>query len=557
MLGFIAFAVLLIWLSTLDNKVKKLERKLKNDLPDETIEQVSKMQERGISNLEKASQIQNNDYKNSSFWNWLKDNWIMKLGALLLLIGLGWFTTYAFMNNWVGSAGRIFLGMSAGAVFLIIGIMIINRRQNQGEVFLALGSATVLLTTFAARMFYDFFDPFSSLVIMFMSIVFVTFVGVKYKSKYLPLVSLIFAGISPLLTGSSSADYILLFTYLLIIVLGVNWVVVINGQRGLILSSLILVIFYSIPCLFNHYEPLLLFTYIFTIIFFVSNIISILKLENDKLSLNVLAAGINALYLLCSILILGREEFRVLILSSWMLVFAITAFAIFKRTGKKEPFYIYGISSTALLVTATALQLKGETLVIAYTIESVVVSLSAYLATNSMSITRRFSCLLIGPVLLSFVEFLSYIDQSNPFSKQLFSLLILIMALLFMGLFFWRASQRINSSKSLLGTIWINVGAAFGYVTIWVFFQKLFYGADIATTIALMIYTIIALTAYVHGIKGDRKGFRVHGQILVGLVVLRLLLVDVSHMEITGKIITFFLIGLLLIGTAFLEKNKL
>jgi uncharacterized membrane protein len=86
-------------------------------------------------------------------------------------MGFGWLATYAFMNNWVGPAGRIFLGMIAGVIFLIIGTIIVRKRQNQGEVFLALGSATVLVTTYAARVFYHFFDPFSSLGIMFLSIV--------------------------------------------------------------------------------------------------------------------------------------------------------------------------------------------------------------------------------------------------------------------------------------------------------------------------------------------------------------------------------------------------
>ncbi|MDD4358630.1 MAG: DUF2339 domain-containing protein, partial [Candidatus Pacebacteria bacterium] len=163
-----------------------------------TIEQVPKMQEYN-SHLEEDINAQQSIAKNNTFWNWLKENWIMKLGALLLLIGFGWLATYAFMNNWIGPAGRIFLGMIAGVTFLIIGTMVIRKHQNQGEVFLALGSATVMITTYAARVFYDFFDPFSSLSIMFLSIVFVIFVGVKYKSKYLPIISLIFAGLAPLL----------------------------------------------------------------------------------------------------------------------------------------------------------------------------------------------------------------------------------------------------------------------------------------------------------------------------------------------------------------------
>jgi len=45
--------------------------------------------------------------------NWLKTDWPMKLGALMLLIGIGWATTYAFMNNLIGPYGKNHAGDSS------------------------------------------------------------------------------------------------------------------------------------------------------------------------------------------------------------------------------------------------------------------------------------------------------------------------------------------------------------------------------------------------------------------------------------------------------------
>ena len=52
---------------------------------------------------------------------WFKEDWLLKLGALLLLFGFGWFVTYAFLNNWIGPVGRITLGIVAGVGILLLG----------------------------------------------------------------------------------------------------------------------------------------------------------------------------------------------------------------------------------------------------------------------------------------------------------------------------------------------------------------------------------------------------------------------------------------------------
>lgn len=73
---------------------------------------------------------------------------------------------------------------------------------------------------------------------------------------------------------------------------------------------------------------------------------------------------------------------------------------------------------------------------------------------------------------------------------------------------------------------------------------------DTAVMIALAIYTIAGIGAYF-------SGRRVYGGLLLGFVIARLLLVDVWRMELTGRIITFFLVGALLMSTAFLSRKKI
>ena len=55
------------------------------------------------------------------FVRWIREDWLLKLGALLLLVGLSWLASYAFLNNWIGPMGRIALGLVAGTGFIALG----------------------------------------------------------------------------------------------------------------------------------------------------------------------------------------------------------------------------------------------------------------------------------------------------------------------------------------------------------------------------------------------------------------------------------------------------
>ena len=74
--------------------------------------------------------------------------------------------------------------------------------------------------------------------------------------------------------------------------------------------------------------------------------------------------------------------------------------------------------------------------------------------------------------------------------------------------------------------------------------------------ISLVIYTLIGLIAYFFGMKHGWRTLRFYGGILLGFVVGRMILIEVWNMELTGRIITFFIIGTLLVSTAFLGRKK-
>ncbi|MEK7082563.1 MAG: DUF2339 domain-containing protein [Patescibacteria group bacterium] len=495
------------------------------------------------------------------FVGWLKEDWLLKLGALLLLIGFGWLTTYAFLNNWVGPMGRIALGIVAGALFLVLGWWRIKAYIHQGGIFLVLGSTTMLLTIFAAREMYDYFTPLSALAVMFLTTAFVAFISVTYRSKSLALASLILAGIAPLLTNAPTTDYIGLFSYLFVVVLGAIWIVALTGNRELTAAALILVGLYSLPHLFSltlaDRGTLLLFAYAFAGVFFLTNTAGILKLKGKEIIPDLIAAAGNGLFLLAWIMIAAQDEWRSLIISAWMIVFGIGAFLVFKITQRKEPFYVYAGVGIAMLAAATSVELKGATLVIAYTIESGIIALVTYVVLRDIKIAVQASLLLVGPVILSLGSITSRAWMTGVIHKDFFVLFILGLTLLGLGLFFLSLIRKVQDKElHQTNTILLIAGSIYFYVLLWLSLHAGLRNDNTAVMISLVIYTIIGIISYLYGLAHEKRVLQLYGGTLIGFVVGRLLLVDVWKMELAGRIVTFFLVGALLVSTAFLGKKK-
>ncbi|MBI2474154.1 MAG: DUF2339 domain-containing protein [Candidatus Taylorbacteria bacterium] len=491
------------------------------------------------------------------FGAWLREDWLLKLGVLLLLIGFGWLVTYAFLHNWIGPMGRIAFGIICGALIMIFGWWRIAKYVHQGGIFLVLGSTVILMTVTAGQWMYKFFDAYTSLTLMFVSVAFVALASVKFHSRALSIFSLLLAAIAPMFTGVYG-DEVQLFFYLMVIVLGTLWVVAMNGQRALTTTALIIVALYSMPHLGGRSEDVvLLFVYGFAAIFYLANTLGILKNKDDVTADLVTACG-NGLLLLVWIMNAALPEWRSLIIVFWMVAFSAGAFVTLRLTKRLEPFYVYAGIGVAMLASATAAELDGAALVIAYTIESAIIALIIHVITRNTEAAEKSSLLLIGPMLLGLESIFASSWRMSVFHEDFFVLFTLSIVMFILGLYFMQARKlRAPAEGSLdMSTVWIVVGSIYAYILLWLSLHAAIKSDDMATMVSLFVYTAIGLATYILGRTSGRKLLLTYGGILLGFVVGRLLLVEVWHMELSGRIITFFIIGILLISTAFIGRKK-
>ncbi|MEK7538577.1 MAG: DUF2339 domain-containing protein [Patescibacteria group bacterium] len=490
------------------------------------------------------------------FMAWAKEDWLLKLGAFVLLLGFAWFLLAVGLV--LGELGRVTLGLIIGAGILFFGWIRMAKFVRQGSIFLVLGSIVIILASFTATYGYNLFPSEISLFIMFMSSMFVALASVRYRLLPLAFTSLMLASFAPtLLLTSVVPQYVELFVYLFVVTLGVLWVVALTGWRVLTLAALVTFVLYSLPHfgLFSAgaQEAVLLWcAYAFTLLFFIVNTAGILKSQDKDINSDVIAAGINGLLLLAWVVTHVASEWKTLVIVGWMLLFIVVAFVVFSITKRREPFFVYAGVGVVMLAAATATTLDGAPLTIAYIIEGALLPIVAYLITRDRSVSELLSLLMIGPALLSSASIVVNWSSHIPWD-HFFILFLMSGALLILGIFFMLIprNEKETSLKDI-PSVHLIVGSVFAYILIWLSFHAIMTETS-AIMVSLSIYSVIGFIAYAYGNRNEQKLISRYGTVLLTFVAGHLIIIE-SFKD--GNILIFFLVGAVLVATAFIGRKK-
>jgi len=574
-IGFVLMIVVIfISLSRLEKRLNNLENKIAhiktnpNPVPaiplasegDESKLLYGSISKPGI-NLTENIQTEAESGFLDNFIDWVKQDFMVKLGGFLLLLAFGWFVSYSF-THWIGPMGQISISLLAGTAFLLAGTWRIKNFTHQGGIFNIIGATIVLLTVYAAREIYDFFTPETALVLMFMAVTFVAFVSVRYVISWLAVASLIMASIAPLLTNAPAPVVTVVFPYLLAIIIGTLWVVWHTGWTKLILISLVVSYLHSLQFLFARNLPdkdtAIMFAFLLVGIFFAANIVSLVRRRNDgeHIGVHALTALGTALFLFSWIETAVVSEWKSLLYVAWALVFSVGTYVVLTATANYKAFYIYGSTAIALIAIATAAELDGPVLTIAYLMQISALILAAFKLKVGSRLLSHLSWLYSVPLLLS-LDSLNGYRWDGVWHEHFVVVFLVVVLFSLVGMLIYKKSNHDeeNSGKTTAITLLIVSGLYF-MALIWLVLHEVFQSSYLATMIALIIYTIIGIKMFVYGKVHNNSVVKVCGGLLIAFVTARLLLIDIWMMDVVGKIITFLLVGGLLISTAFISKLR-
>jgi uncharacterized membrane protein len=147
----------------------------------------------------------------------LGQKWLLIVGILTMVFGVGYFLKYSFEQGWVGPAGRVAAAYLWGAAFLIAGDRFRKQIERFGLSLIGGGIAVLYFAAFAAFQLYHLFGQAPSFGIMVLITVLAGSLAVYYDTKWLAVLGLIGGFLTPVLLTTGQDNQIALMTYMTIL----------------------------------------------------------------------------------------------------------------------------------------------------------------------------------------------------------------------------------------------------------------------------------------------------------------------------------------------------
>jgi uncharacterized membrane protein len=179
--------------------------------PDPILEEVISIEE-----ADGFCEILDKTCNKTDFESFIAGNLLNRIGALALIIGMGFFLKYAFDQNWINPVVQILIGflVSGG---LLYGASHFNKKEDYkvfAQGLAGAGIAISYLSIFAAYSFYHLFSYPVAFILMMATTILAFFQALKYDSMAVALLGLAGGFMTPFILYSGENNVAGLFTYL-------------------------------------------------------------------------------------------------------------------------------------------------------------------------------------------------------------------------------------------------------------------------------------------------------------------------------------------------------
>lgn len=176
--------------------------------------------------------------------------WLLRLGILILVLGIGFFLQYSIENDLISPVARVGLAAITGMGMLIAGARLLgNRYHLLGQGLLGGGIATLYFSVFAAFNFYELLDQLPAFGLMALITLLAGGISVRFNSMLVAVLGIIGGYGTPIMLGGEIVSFVPLYGYVLVLGIGVlgicywkNWPLVnylsFACTYGLVLPSL-------------------------------------------------------------------------------------------------------------------------------------------------------------------------------------------------------------------------------------------------------------------------------------------------------------------------------
>ena len=165
----------------------------------------------------KKSFVENFKDNNPDLEKFIGENLISKIGILILVLGISYFVKFAIDKNWINEPARVGIGVLCGALVMGIAHKLRSNYAAFSSVLVAGAIAIFYFTIGIAFHEYQLFSQTVAFSIMVVITAFSCLVSLSYNRIELAVLSLIGGFAVPFMVSTGSGNYVVLFSYILIL----------------------------------------------------------------------------------------------------------------------------------------------------------------------------------------------------------------------------------------------------------------------------------------------------------------------------------------------------
>jgi uncharacterized membrane protein len=517
-----------------------------------------------------APKITNEDSDN--FETLIAGRWFNYVGILALLFAVAFFLKYAFDNNWVGPRGRIGIGLLAGSALFPFSQKLLGRGYTFfSEGMAGLGAAILYLSLWAGWHYYQIFSQSSAFALMIVVTVVVAIISVGRNSERIAVLAILGGALTPEIVSTGHNQEIVLFTYLAVLGAGVLALARVRDWKWLPPVQFLATLVYFWGWYADFYDDAqLVRTLLFATVFFLLFAALPFARSYREGELSMIEGGIvlvNALAFLVALREMLWPDYR------WGLTLAVIALAAVHLAGERTLPEKSGEQSslTRMLFAGLALlfvtlvipiRLDGRWITMAWVIEGVILIWSGLRL-------RLWPLRAVGYflffVVLCRVAFIPIPAHQFLLNARFASFVVWVACFALAWLFARAPGAEVSDAESTLlagVAIAANIGALAALsLEIWDAIgrmQSLAIDRGLAQELALSsLWLLYAIGLMIAGLVKKWPALRWQSLTLLGVVIGKVFFVDLSFLDRFYRIISFLLLGLVLMTVSFYYQRRL
>ncbi len=497
--------------------------------------------------------------------------WLFYIGILALAFAVTFFLKYSFDNNWIGPTGRVALGLLGGSAMFPLSHWILNRGYRYfSEGIAGLGAAILYLSIWAGWHFYLLFAQDTAFALMIVVTAAILVVSIGRNSERIALLALVGGSITPILVSTGHNEEVSLFTYLAILTAGMLGVAWKRNWKSLppVLFVATAIYFWGWYAAF-YTDSELQKTVIFASLFFVlfGALPAIRSTRDGELALLEIALVLaNAFQYLMALRLMLWPEYR------WGLTVGVLALAVAhlmaeralpprKGITTRTARILYAGLALTFATVAIPIRLDGHWITIAFAAEGVLLIWSGLRISSWPLRLAGFGMFVLVGIRLIYVTIEA--DPVFVLNARFLTLCFCAAAFLAAFLFAQRSTAELEPGES---RAYYALSLAANLVfflalssEVWNLYGRMpSLGIDrgLAQQLALsVLWLCYAMALIVAGAMWKSAALRWQGLGLLGATVIKVFLFDLSFLTRFYRIVSFFILGLVLLVVSFFYQR--